>query len=319
MLSAVCRALATWLALGLFAAGPALAHRMAEDTEAAAAQDDPFADVVIEVTKLGEGLHMLTGQGGNIGVLSGPDGVFMIDDQFAPLSEKILAAVAGISDQPLRFVVNTHWHFDHTGGNQNMAKEGAMLVAHDNVRVRMSTDQKVAAFGRTVPAAPKEALPVLTYQDGVTFHLNGQAIHLMHIPGAHTDGDTIIHFPGADLVHMGDTLFNGFYPFIDVGSGGNINGMIAAIDRVMEFAGPETKIIPGHGPLADKAALKRNRDMLATVRSRVMEQAKAGKTLEDIIAMDLMADYNAQWAAFINGDQIVTFAFQSMMKSSAAE
>ncbi len=306
---------------GLALVAPASAHRMTENakTGEAAAQQDRFAAVEITAQDLGNGIHMLIGQGGNIGVLTGPDGVFMIDNQFAPLSEKILAAMARLGDTPLRYVANTHWHFDHTGGNENMANAGAVLVAHDNVRTRMAAGQVVEAFGRTVPPAPAKALPIITYSTDMTFHLNGQEIRLFHVASAHTDGDTIVYFPGANIIHMGDTLFNGFYPFIDVSSGGNINGMIAAHDLVLEMAGDDTKIIPGHGPLADKEALARNRTMLHTVRSRVMAQARKGKSLDEIKAMDLMADYNEEWAAFINGDQIVTFAFQSLMKSQAGQ
>ncbi|MGF1454670.1 MAG: MBL fold metallo-hydrolase [Alphaproteobacteria bacterium] len=302
--------------IALTCAAPAAAHRMAEEAKAeeAAAQQDRFAAVQIKSQALTGGIHMLTGQGGNIGVLTGPDGVFMIDDQYAPLSEKILAAVAKLDDGPLRYVANTHWHFDHTGGNENMAGAGAALVAHDNVRSRMAAGTLIEAYGRNVPPAPPRALPVITYSEDMTVYLNGQTIRLVHVPSAHTDGDTIIHFPDADVIHMGDTFFNGFYPFIDLSSGGNINGMIAAHDMVLAMAGPDTKIIPGHGPLADKAALARARAVLDTVRTRVMAEARKGKSLEEIKAMDLMADYNEAWAAFINGDQIVTFAFQSLMK-----
>jgi glyoxylase-like metal-dependent hydrolase (beta-lactamase superfamily II) len=165
---------------------------------------------------------MLVGSGGNIGVSSGPDGVFVIDDQYAPLTEKIVAAIRGFSDRPIRFVVNTHWHSDHVGGNENLGKMGALIVAHDNVRERMSVEQVMEVFGRTVPPSPDQALPVVTFGEAVTFHLNGDELYVFHVPHAHTDGDAIIHFRKANVVHMGDTFFNGLYPFIDLGSAGNV-------------------------------------------------------------------------------------------------
>ncbi len=310
-----------WARLGVAAAfllsAEAWAHGALE--EEGAAQEDTFANVTIETQDLGGGLYMLTGRGGNIGLSVGPDGVFMIDDQYAPLSEKILSAIAEITDQPLRYLVNTHWHGDHTGGNENMAEAGAVIVAHDNVYKRLSTDQFVAAFSRTVPASPAVAWPVITFSEAITFHFNDQEIHIFNVPGAHTDGDALIHFKGANVIHMGDTFFNGFYPFIDIGSGGNINGMITALDTVIEIADDETRIIPGHGPLADKGDAERARDVLATVRGRVMEQAKAGKSLDEIIAMDLLADYDKDWSRFIDGKGIITFAFESMMKAPATD
>ena len=215
-----------------------------------------FDQVVIQTQSLADGLHMLTGRGGNLVVSSGADGVFLVDDQFAPLSERILAAIAKISSQPLRFVVNTHWHGDHTGGNENMGRAGALIVAHDNVRRRMSADQFQAAFQRTVPAAPPAALPVITFGEDVTFHLNGGEVHVFHVARAHTDGDAIVHFRAGNSIHMGDTFFNGLYPFIDLDSGGSIDGVIAAVDRALPLMDKKTRVIPGHGPLSDRAGLE---------------------------------------------------------------
>ncbi|MCG8462686.1 MAG: MBL fold metallo-hydrolase [Holophagales bacterium] len=247
----------------------------------AAAQPD-FSAVEIQTEKLADGVHMLVGAGGNIGVSSGEDGVFLVDDQFAPLTEKIRKAVAEISDGPIRFVLNTHWHFDHTGGNENFGKAGSLIVAHDNVRVRMSTDQLIESLNRNVPAAPDAALPVVTYAEGVTFHLNGQTIHAFHVPPAHTDGDSIVHFREADVVHMGDLFFNGVYPFIDLSSGGSVEGMIAAVEKVLAMAGDGTKIVPGHGPLATKADLAGYRDMLTAVRDAILPLVEADKTREEV-------------------------------------
>ena len=182
----------------------------------------------------------------------GKSGTYLIDDQYAPLSDKILAAIKAITPDPVRFVVNTHWHGDHTGGNENMGKAGALLVAHENVRRRMSTEQFMAAMGRKIPPSPEEALPVVTFTDAMTFHWNGDEIRVYHVPPAHTDGDSIVHFVKADVVHMGDIFFNGGYPFIDTSSGGRVDGVIEAADRVLAGIGEKTRIIPGHGPLGSE-------------------------------------------------------------------
>jgi len=183
--------------------------------QTAIAQGQDFSKVKIKIDDLGHGLYMLTGAGGNIGVSAGEDGVFIIDDQFAPLSAKIKAAIGTISDKPIRFVINTHWHGDHTGGNENFGKDGAIIVAQDNVYARMSVDQVMPAFNRTVPAAPRVALPVITYRENMTLHQNGHTVAIHHVHNAHTDGDSLIRFTDANVVHMGDTYFAGRFPFID--------------------------------------------------------------------------------------------------------
>lgn len=249
----------------------------------AMAQQD-FDKVEIKTDKLADGVYMLTGSGGNIGLGVGDDAVFVIDDQYAPLTPKILAAIAKLTDKPVKFVLNTHWHGDHTGGNENLGKTGAVIVAHDNVRKRMSTDQFIAAFNMKSAAAPKVALPVITFADAVTLHLNGDDIYVFHVANAHTDGDAIIRFQKSNVVHMGDTFFNGMYPFIDTDTGGSIDGMIAAVDRVLPTIDDKTKVIPGHGPIADRAALAAYGVMLKTVRDRVLAEVRAGKTLEQTLA-----------------------------------
>jgi glyoxylase-like metal-dependent hydrolase (beta-lactamase superfamily II) len=257
----------------------------------AAAQQD-FSGVEIKAEKVAEGVYMLTGRGGNLGLSVGRSGAFLIDDQYAPLSEKILAAVKAITPDPVRFVLNTHWHGDHTGGNENLGRAGALLVAHENVRRRMSTEQFMAAFDRKTPPSPEGALPVVTFTDAVTFHWNGDAIRAFHVDPAHTDGDTIIHFERKDVVHMGDVFFNGGYPFIDTSSGGRIDGVIAASDRVLAVAGPNTRIIPGHGPLATKADLQAYRDTLSTLRARIAALKASGKTRDEAIAAKPTADHD---------------------------
>jgi glyoxylase-like metal-dependent hydrolase (beta-lactamase superfamily II) len=270
-------------------------------------------DVEIQTVDVAPGVSMLIGQGGNIGVSTGADGVFLVDDQFAPLTPKILAAVAKLSDAPVRFVLNTHWHGDHTGGNENLAGQGALIVAHDNVRRRMSSDQFISAMDRRVPASPPAALPVVTFGADVTLHWNGDALHAIHVPNAHTDGDAIVHFEKAEVVHTGDVYFAGQYPFIDRDSGGSLGGMIAAVDRVLALADDATRIIPGHGPLSNRAELARYRAMLATARDRVRAAIDAGKSLEEVLAARPLADLDGAWGTgFVKPEAFLRTVYASL-------
>ena len=279
------------------------------------AQQQDFSQVQIQTVPVSGHLSMLVGAGGNIGVSVGPDGAFIVDDQYAPLSDKIRAAVSALGPQPLRFVVNTHWHGDHTGGNEAMGQAGALIVAHDNVRRRMSTEQFNSFFNRKTPPSAPKALPVVTFGETVTFHINGDELHAFHVPNAHTDGDAIIHFRKADAIHMGDTFFNGNYPYIDVDSGGSVAGMIAAADKVLALAGPATKIIPGHGPLATRADLETYRGVLVTLRDRVGALVKAGKTLDEVKAAAPMKDYDAKWGSgFIKPEPLLAIAYRDLSK-----
>jgi cyclase len=279
----------------------------------AAAQDEGFDKVEVTSAKVAEGIYVLNGRGGNIGVSVGEDGVVLIDDQYGPLTVKVRAAVASLTPQPIRFVINTHWHGDHTGGNENLGKMGIVIVAHENVRKRMSVEQFLEAFGQKVPASPKAALPIITFGDAVTFHLNGDEIRSFHVAPAHTDGDTVVSFKKANVVHMGDCFFNGMYPFIDLSSGGSIDGIVAAADKVLGMVDMNTKIIPGHGPVGDKAALQIYRDVMATVRDRVKALVKAGKTLDEVKAAQPTKDFDEKWGAgFMKPDVFVPIVYQSL-------
>ena len=265
-----------------------------------------FDKTEIKTEKLSVTTYMLIGAGGNLGVSIGDDAVFVIDDQYAPMTAKITAAIKALTDKPVKFVLNTHWHGDHTGGNENFGKAGSLIVAHENVRKRMSTDQFIALFKSQVPAAPKVALPVVTFTKDITFHLNGDEIFAFHVPNAHTDGDAIVHFKSSNVVHMGDIFFNGLYPFIDTSSGGTPDGVIAAADRVLALADEKTRIIPGHGPLSSKADLKAYRDMLSTVNDRVKAMMKDGKKTAEILAAQPSAEFDERWGkAFISPGRFV--------------
>ena len=264
--------------------------------EARPAQQD-FAGAEIAVELVAPGVYMLVGPGGNIGVSAGADGVFLIDDQYAPLTERVLEALRTVTPERVRFVLNTHWHEDHTGGNENLGGAGALIVAHDNVRVRMSVEQLLEFGGQTmlVPPSPEGALPLVTFAEDVTFHINGDALHAFHVDDAHTDGDAIVHLRESNVVHMGDVYFNGGFPFIDTSSGGSIDGVIAAVEETLAVIEADTKVIPGHGPLATRADLAAYGEALRTMRRSVAELVAEGHPIDHILDFRPLQAQAAAW------------------------
>jgi len=285
-----------------------MAAAMAACLAAPAAAQQDFSKVEVKAENLAPGVSVLFGAGGNIGVSHGEDGTVLIDDQFAPLTPKIQAAVAALGASPVKFLINTHWHGDHSGGNENFGKAGAVIMAHDNVRVRMATDQKTP-FGE-VKASPKVALPVITYAEGLKLHLNGEEVRVISVPPAHTDGDSVVHWTKSNVIHMGDLFFHKMsYPFVDRSSGGDVRGVIAAADKVLAMANDQTKIIPGHGAVASKADLQAYRDMLVAIVGKIEAAVKAGKSLEEVKAMKPADGFGVNPSGFITADRFVEMVY----------
>ena len=275
------------------------------------AQD--FSKVQIETLPVAPGVSMLVGAGGNIGVSTGADGVLLVDDQFAPLHPKIVAAVEALKSGPVRYVLNTHWHFDHTGGNELFGKGGALLVAQDAVRTRLAAGQFFKAFNREIPPAPPAALPAVTFSEDLTFHWNGDEIEALHAPNAHTDGDALVHFRKANALHMGDVFVSGVYPFIDLESGGSLAGILAASDRALAIADAKTRIIPGHGPLSGRDELLKYRDMLMLARERIEAALAAGTSLDALLADSPLKDLDAVWGGgFVKPEPFLRTIYASL-------
>jgi glyoxylase-like metal-dependent hydrolase (beta-lactamase superfamily II) len=275
--------------------------------------------VTVKVVPVAPGVYMLEGMGGNIGLSVGKDDAFIIDDQYAPMTPKIKAAVATVTPKPVRFVVNTHWHGDHTGGNEAMAGSGAIVFAHENVRRRMSKEQFLEAFNWRTPASPPGALPVITFSDTISFYMNDDTLNTFHVRNAHTDGDAVIFFRRANVVHMGDTFFNGMYPFIDISTGGSLTGMITAANQTLAMTNAATRFIPGHGPLATRADLQRYRDMMTTVQQRVGRLVARRRTLAQVIAAKPLEDLDAQWGnGFLKQEQFLTIVYGSLRERQPA-
>jgi cyclase len=278
------------------------------------AQTD-FSKVEIKVTKVAGNVYMLEGAGGNIGVSVGDDGILIVDDQFAPLADKIRAALKGIADKKLRFILNTHWHGDHTGGNVAFGPE-APVIAHDNVRKRMAVEQKSEVFKRTTPASPKEALPVITFNQNLTVHFNGEEIRAIHFPQGHTDGDSVIFFAGSNVVHLGDDFFAGRFPFVDLESGGSVEGLTKNIGEIIPKIPAGAKLIPGHGPLSGIEDLMNYHNMLVTTSDIVRAKIKAGKTLEQIKSEGLPDTWKSWGTGFIKTDVWLETIYRSATKGA---
>ncbi|MGI9101778.1 MAG: MBL fold metallo-hydrolase [Terriglobales bacterium] len=284
----------------------------------AAAQDRDFSKVQIKVTKVAGTVYMLEGAGGNIGASVGEDGIVIVDDQFAPLAEKIQAALKGITDKPVRFVINTHWHFDHTGGNAYFQKQGP-IIAQENVRERMKAGATL--LGQEVKPAPKEALPIITFHDRATVHLNGEDIKAIHFPHGHTDGDAVIFFTQSSVVHMGDDFVTYGFPFIDLQSGGSARGMIAACEKVIATLGPDVKVIPGHGALSKMADLKPFVAMLKDATARVQKGIEQGKTVEQLKQEKVLAGYES-WGGegkFVTTDKFIETLYNDLKGNRSGE
>jgi len=281
----------------------------------ARAQQD-FSQVQMKATKVSGNIYMLEGAGGNIGVSAGADGLLIVDDQFAPLADKIRAALKEINPGQLRFVLNTHYHGDHTGSNRVFGRE-ATIVAHDNVRARLATEQTVR--GQKVPASPKEALPVVTFNESVSIHFNGEEIRIIHFPNGHTDGDSIMFFTASNVVHMGDHFFAGRFPFIDLEHGGSVEGLTRNIEAVIARVPADVKIIPGHGPLSTLDDLKLYRRMLGETTAFVRKGKAEGKTLEQLKAAGLPAEWKTWGTGFINTGVWIETIFNSTSKDGKVQ
>ncbi len=253
-------------------------------------------EITVRADRVAPGIYFVSGAGGNMGLCIGDDGVFLIDDQYAPLTEGIRQVIVQLTDKPVKFVLNTHWHGDHTGGNENLGELGAVVIAHDNVRTRMSSEQFSTFWDRSTPASSTGALPVVTFSDAVTFHMNGHSIRAFHVASAHTDGDTIVHFPDANVIHLGDVFFYEWYPYIDISAGGSVLGTIAAVNLVLPLIDEDTVVIPGHGASpTDRKNLIAYRDMLQTVTDRIQALIDQGKTLEEVQSARPSADWDEVW------------------------
>jgi cyclase len=281
------------------------------------AQERDFSKVEIKAEKVADGIYMLIGSGGNIGVSVGEDGIVIVDDQFAPLAPKIQAALKGISDKPVRFVLNTHYHFDHTGGNQEFGKLGT-IIAHDNVRKRLAQGSTVKRFNVTTPPAPKDALPVITFDQSATVHLNGEDIRAIHFPRGHTDGDSVILFPKANVVHMGDDFVTYGFPFVDIDGGGSVSGMIAGVEKVLSMVPADAKFIPGHGPLSTADDVRKFLAMMKDTRAIVADAVRKKITPEQMKQQKILAKYEEQYGkGFLKADDWIDILYADVTQKTS--
>ena len=267
----------------------------------------------VTTTQITDSIYLLSGKGGNIGVVKGENHTYMIDDKFADTSKEVSAAIHKLGGSHPEYLFNTHFHGDHTGGNEHFGAGGSTIVAHHNVHKRMAEGSTIAAFNMVTPPASDDALPEITYQSDAAFHINGERVLIYHVPNAHTDGDSIIHFEGSNVIHTGDIFFNGFYPFIDVSNGGSIHGVIDAVNGILDLSDDNTQIIPGHGPMASKQDLIAYRDMLVTAVSILKPLKEQGKTAKEAAADDPLFDLEENWAVGIfNSEKWIEIIYDSI-------
>lgn len=281
---------------------------------------DNFDTVRIRPVQVAENIYFLKGAGGNIGVFIGKEGTLMIDNQFAPLSNKINGAIKTLSPNDIRFLINTHLHGDHSGGNENFKNMGVTIVAHDMVRDRMSNEQVNKANNTVTPPRPQEAWPVITFSEKLNFYLNEEDIELLHVNPAHTDGDVVVHFKKANVYHMGDMFVTYGYPYIDYGSGGSINGFISSLDTFLSMMDENTKVIPGHGELCTKADVKIYRDRLAEIRDEIATALKKGKKSEDLASLPVASKYDSEWGkGFIKGKDFILLMADNLKSTQSTK
>jgi glyoxylase-like metal-dependent hydrolase (beta-lactamase superfamily II) len=281
----------------------------------AISQAQDFDAVQIETVHVADNIYMLKGSGGNIGVIVGDDGVLIVDNQFAPLAPKIKAAIAEISDKPVKYVINTHWHGDHMGGNEVFGADGSIIIAHNNVRARMSTGQFMEHQQREVPASPQVAWPIVTFSDEITYYFDDEEILVHHSPPAHTDGDAVIYFKKANVIHMGDAFVRYGYPFVDISSGGSVSGLVANLDDVIAMTNHNSIVIPGHGELSTRQDMIEFRDILKDIVNGVQKGIDDGQSLADIQSSDIASKYDQDWGAgVIKGKDFVMFVYESLVE-----
>jgi glyoxylase-like metal-dependent hydrolase (beta-lactamase superfamily II) len=303
--------LATGVAAGALVA-PAGAQNTPPQAEVSPAEDA----VPVSIQRLRPGLHVLmSGRNGNIGVWHGADGIVVVDDSLAPLAPKVLETIRKIADGPIRFVINTHWHPDHTGGNEVLGAAGGIVVAHDKVRVRMSEEQFIELVNMRIPPSPAAALPIVTFDESLTLHLNGDRLDIVHVTDAHTDGDAVLWWQAANVVHAGDVYLSGSFPFVDLDSGGTLAGLVAGVEAILARVDDATIVIPGHGPVSNRRELAEYRDMIVTIGRRIREGVEHGRSLDEVLASRPTAEYDARYGqGFMTPTRLVGILYRDLTR-----